>query len=139
MHLNIKDVINNAQNELERAKELLNSEEARESMLLSDIESSLERMEDINERIEFALIMAVYIGQKNAVCKYEKGCDNAEWRNIILEYASQVEIQYEQGKPSSEWAYEKACELTENIFKEHDGFSYSKDKARKPIERERKE
>lgn len=83
--LNIKDVISNMLDELARAYELLvSNEEAEDSMLLSDIESSLDRASCIMERIEFALLVANYAGVENASRGFKYECDNAIWRDKIL-------------------------------------------------------
>ena len=119
--LEIKDIINNAKDELERAYELLKyNEDAINSMLVSDIESSLERLEDINERIEFALILAVYAGSENAELDFEYDCDNSEWREEYLHKASQVELEYEDDCVSSEWAYNTASDIAKKLISDGD-------------------
>ena len=115
--LGIKDIINNAKDELDRAYELLkDNEDAIDDMLVSDIESSLDRLEDINERIEFALILAVYAGYKCAELDYEYDCDNAEWREKYLHIASDVELEYDGDYVDSELAYITATELVNKLF-----------------------
>lgn len=118
MRLMIHDIIDNMVDELERAREILQyNEDAENSMLLSDIELSLERASDLKERIEFALILAVYAGGENAQCDFEYECDNSEWRDKYLKAASQVELEYEYGVVSSEWAYNLASYLAREMIK----------------------
>lgn len=60
--LTVMEIIDNMVDELERAKELLaDNEEAKNSMLLSDIDLELERAEDLKERISFAMLMSAEI------------------------------------------------------------------------------
>jgi hypothetical protein len=120
-NLTIYDIINNAKDELERAREIIIMNDdtkayAEDSMLLSDIESSLERMEELENRIEFALILAVYAGCKNAEIDFEYGCDNSEWREKYITAASQVELEYEDDCVSSEWAYNTASDIVDEMF-----------------------
>lgn len=117
MKLHVYDIINNMVDELDRAKELLSdNEEARDSMLIADIESSLERVEELKERIDFALILAVYTGMENAKVDFEHECDNSEWRNKYLEIASQIELEYEGNFISSEWAYNEAFNIAKDMI-----------------------
>lgn len=117
MELMIHDIINNMIDELERAREILcDNEDAANSMLLSDIESSLERASDLKERIEFALIIAVYVGMENAKIDFKHNCDSAEWRDKYLKAASEVELEYEYGLISSEWAYDTASYLARQMI-----------------------
>lgn len=120
-NLLIKDIINNAKDELERAREiLLSNDDAKEmaerSMLLSDIDSSLERMEELEARIEFALVLAVYAGYENAEHNFEYDCDNAKWREKYLKIASEIELEYENGYVDSDWAYNTADDLVKELF-----------------------
>ena len=118
MRLEINDIINNMIDELDRARELLlHNEDAENSMLLSDIELSLERASDLKDRIEFALIIATYAGMENAQVDFEYECDNAEWRSKYLKAASDIEFEYEDGVISSEWAYDTACCIAREMIK----------------------
>lgn len=118
MRLSINDIIDNMVDELSRAREiLLHNEEAENSMLLADIESSLERSSDLKDRIEFALIVAAYAGMENAQADFEHECENAEWRSKYLQAASDVELEYEDGVVSSEWAYDTACSIARQMVK----------------------
>ena len=118
MRLEINDIINNMIDELDRARELLlHNEDAENSMLLSDIELSLERATDLKDRIEFALIVATYAGMENAQVGFEHECDNAEWRSKYLKAASDIEFEYEDGVISSEWAYDTACQIARQMIK----------------------
>ena len=118
MRLMITDIINNMIDELDRAREMLKgNEDAENSMLLSDIESSLERASDLKERIEFALILAVYAGAEDCKNGFVYECDNSEWREKYLKAASEVELEYEGGVVSSEWAYNMASYIVRKLIK----------------------
>lgn len=120
MNLKINEIINNAIDELERARELLsNNEIAEKSMLLSDIDSSLERMQNINERIEFALIISMYLGMINAQNDFIYDIDNSEWREKILYESIKIDLQYEDGYIDSEWAYEMADSIAKKLWREY--------------------
>ena len=113
----ITDIINNAKDELERSLELLKeNEDAIDSMLVSDIEMSLERMADLNERIEFALILANYAGAYDALGKTVELTDSATWRKRYLHAASEIEFVYEEGYIDSDWAYTEAEDIVANMF-----------------------
>lgn len=115
--LTITDIINNAKDELERSLELLkDNEDAQMSMLVSDIESSLERMEDINDKIEFALILANYAGSEETLGTILECTDNAEWRKKYIEAASEIELEYVNGYVNSEWAYNTASDIVNKMF-----------------------
>lgn len=119
--MNIYDIINNAKDELERAREIImlndeTRENAERSMLISDIDSSLERMEDINDRIEFALLLANTTGYSE--CKHgliSDATDESRWRKKYIEVASEIELEYEKGYVNSEWAYEKVAEIVKEF------------------------
>lgn len=124
-NLSIYDIINNAKDELERAREIIIMNDdtkayAEDSMLLSDIESSLDRMEELENRIEFALIVAVYTGCENAGLDFEYDCDNSEWREKYIKAASQVELKYEDDCVSSEWAYNTASDIAKKLISDGD-------------------
>ena len=121
MKLSILDVINNAKDELDRAREIiLSNEETKEvaemSMLISDIDSSLERLEEVKERIQFALILAVYSGNNNSELNFKHNCDNAEWREKYLQIASNIDLEYEGNHVDSERAYNTASDLAKQLF-----------------------
>ena len=118
MELTIKELIDNMRDELYRARELLlDNECAQGSMLLSDIEMSIERTSSLNERIEFALLLATYAGMEDAKADFEYECDGQEWRDKYLSAASQVELEYEDGLVSSEWAYNTASYLVKDMIR----------------------
>ena len=118
MELTIYEIIDNMRDELDRARELLlYSEWAQGSMLLSDIESSIERSSNLKERIEFALLLATYAGMEDAKADFEYECDSQEWRKQYVDAASQVELEYEDGLVSSEWAYNTASYLVKDMIK----------------------
>jgi hypothetical protein len=121
MRLTIFDIIDNMRDELDRAREiLLHNEDAENSMLLSDIESSIERASDLKERIEFALILAVYAGAEDAQTDFVYECDNSYWRDKYLSAASEVELEYEDGLVSSEWAYDTASDMVRSMIEEEE-------------------
>ena len=116
--LTITSLIDNALDELSRAETFLhNDEEAQDNMLIDDINSSLDRMFDINRRIEFALIIAVYVGHLNAANDYKKDCDNASARELYIQEASNVDFEYdEDGFVDSEWVYNEADRIARTIY-----------------------
>ena len=77
---------------------------------------ALEEMPELKERIEFALIIATYVGMENARIGFEYDCDNAEWREKYLKAASEVELEYEDGMVSSEWAYDMASYIAKKLI-----------------------
>jgi len=129
-NLKITEIIDNMVDELGRARDIVglvvednhnelekySGEDGDANMLCSDIDTEWERIHDLKERIEFALICAVYAGYKNAQMDYEHDCDNAEWREKYLKLASEVELEYEEGYVDSEWAYEMANYLVKELF-----------------------
>ena len=122
-NLPIKDVINNAKDELSRSRDLLiDNEDAYWSFLTSDIDSSLERMSDVNDRIEFALLIAYHIGCINSEYDFtsEYDCCSKEMLERYLQAASDVEIKYRSGIIDQEWAYGTAGAIAEKIFTELD-------------------
>ena len=124
MNLSIYDIINNAKDELERAREIIilneeTKEMAENSMLISDIDSSLERMENITDRIEFALLLANTTGYSE--CKngmLSDATDESPWRKKYIEVASEIELEYEKGYVDTEWAYEKVAQIVEEWEKD---------------------
>lgn len=123
---NLKDTINNVIDELNRAKERIaelgdvQSEQGvtDDDMLIYDIENTLEELRSFNDRMEFALICAVYAGGINAETDYEEECDNNAWRKSYLDIASQIELEYEDGYVDSEWAYNVGYEEAKKLFEE---------------------
>lgn len=121
--LSIKDIINNAMDELSRSLDLLmDNEDAYWSCLTSDINSSLERMADVNDRIEFALLIAYHMGCINSEYDFtsEYDCCSKETLDRYLQAASDVEIKYHNNVVDSEWAYEAAGAIAEKLFAELD-------------------
>ena len=120
-NLLIKDVINNAIDELSRSRDLLiDNEDAYWSFLVSDIDSSLERMTDINERIEFVLLIAYHMGCTNSEYDFtsEHDCCSRKMLERYLQAASGVEIKYYNGVVDLEWAYGTAGAIAEKLFAE---------------------
>lgn len=123
---NLKDIINNVIDELDRAKERVaeigdvQSEQSvtDDDMLIYDIENTLEELRSFNDRIDFALVCAVYAGGINAETGYEEECDNSFWRESYLDIASQIELEYEDGYVDSEWAYNVGYEEAKKLFEE---------------------
>lgn len=123
-NLTIYDIINNARDELERAREIIIMNDdtkayAEDDMLLSDIESSLERMEELENKIEFALMLAVYAGCENATIDFEYDCDNSEWRRKYIKAASEIELEYDGNYVNSEWAYNTASDIAKKLIAEN--------------------
>ena len=121
--LSIKDIIGNAIDELSRSLDLLmDNEDAYWSCLTSDIDSSLERMADVNDRIEFALLIAYHMGCINSEYDFtsEYDCCSKETLDRYLQAASDVEIKYHNNVVDSEWTYEAAGAIAEKLFAELD-------------------
>lgn len=108
--LSIKDIINNAKDELERAYEIISLNDdtkayAEDSMLLSDIASSLERLEDIQERIDFALLMSACIADVAIPTAYE-----------IYELEAKTELPYkENGLVDTETVYNMLDDIVSEL------------------------
>ena len=70
-------------------------------------------------QIEFALILAVYAGMKNASLDYPYDCDNSGWRERYLKKARETIFEYDDdGCVNSEWAYNVASDIVDTLFKE---------------------
>ena len=103
--LDIKEIINNAKDELERAYELLkDNEDAINSMLVSDIESSLERMEDLSERIDYAMLMSACVGDVAIPTVYG-----------IYELEVENELPYEDGLVDTETVYNTIDDIVADL------------------------
>ena len=130
MNLTIFELIDNMIDELSRATDYLDpsnftggDEEYYENSgigeLNEDILRELGRINDIKERIEFALKIAVYAGYINAKKDFKFDCDNSEWCDKYLEAASQIEFQYDDdGYITSDWAYDAADKCAEVLFED---------------------
>lgn len=106
--LTIIDIINNLIDELSRARELLiNNQEAQESMLISDIDSELDRASDLCERIDFAMLMASEIGDVAIPTIYK-----------IYELESKTELPYENGFVDTETVYNTLGDITATLKSE---------------------
>ena len=116
--LSIKDIIGNAIDELSRSRDLLiHNGDAYESWLIDDIDSSLERMTDINERIEFALLIAYHMGIMNAEYDFTAyDCGSKEVRDEYLQAASDTELKYRDGVLDYEWAYGAADGIAQKLY-----------------------
>lgn len=116
--LSIKDIIGNAIDELSRSRNLLiHNGDAYESWLIDDIDASLERMEDINDRIEFALLIAYHMGIMNAEYDYTAyDCGSKEMRDEYLQAASDTELKYRDGVLDYEWAYGAADGIAQKLY-----------------------
>lgn len=115
----IYEIINNAKDELTRATYILEGNDAPEiSTLVSDIYNSLKQMEELKDRIDFALILANNMGWKD--CDNAIGTtDNKDWLERYIEVASKIELKYNQsGNFDSEWACRKAVDITNDWTKE---------------------
>lgn len=115
----IYEIINNAKDELIRATYILEGNDAPEiSTLLSDIDDTLEQMEELKDKIDFALILANNMGWKD--CDNAIGTtDNKDWLERYIEVASKIELNYNQSENlDSEWACRKAVDITNTWIKE---------------------
>lgn len=100
--LTIKEIIHNLVDELSRARELLeNSQEAQESMLISDIDSELDRVADLDERIDFAMLMSAHVNDV-AIPTIDE----------IYELESKTELPYENGIVDTEAVYNMLDDVT---------------------------
>lgn len=120
-NLSIKDMINNAKDELSRSRDLLiHNGDAYESWLIDDIDASLRRMEDINDRIEFALLVAYHMGCINSEYDFasEYNYSKRDALNKYMQAASDIELEYRNGVVDSEWAYGAAGAIAEKLFAE---------------------
>ena len=119
MRLDIIDIINNVKDELSRTEDFLDDCENPDEELSLDIKLSIDRMSDIEDRIHYALILAVYAGYVNSKIDFEYDCDNGEWIKKFLDIASNTEFEYdEEGCVDSEWAYNSADEFISKLFEE---------------------
>ena len=117
--LSIKDIIGNAIDELSRSLDLLmDNEDAYWSCLTSDIDSSLERMADVNDRIEFALLIAYHMGCINSEYDFtsEYDCCSKETLDRYLLAASDTELKYRDGVLDYEWAYGAADGVAQKLY-----------------------
>ena len=106
--LTIKEIINNLIDELSRARELLaDNQEAQESMLISDIDSELDRVSDLDERIDFAMLMSSEIGDVSIPTI-----------NKIYELESKTELPYENGMVDTETVYNTLGDITATLKSE---------------------
>ena len=106
--LTIKEIINNLIDELSRARELLaDNQEAQESMLISDIDSELDRVSDLDERIDFAMLMSSEIGDVS-IPTIDK----------IYELESKTELPYENGMVDTETVYNTLGDITATLKSE---------------------
>lgn len=71
-------------------------------------------------KIEFALIIAEYVAEKNMKEQYGYSVDNAEWRNKILKSAEDTDLLYTKNDlVCSEWVYETAYKIADKLLKEY--------------------
>lgn len=71
-------------------------------------------------KIEFALIIAEYVAEKNMKEQYGYFVDNAEWRDLILKSAENTDLLYTKNDlVDSEWAYETAYKIADKLLKEY--------------------
>lgn len=116
---NIKDVLSRAEDLL--AESMVIATDDIEQELLLDVRANLDRMSDIKERIEFALILAVYAGEYNMMKDGDRNCDFSSWRESYLKSASDVEFVYnEDGKIASDEMFNMAEEIVLKLFIDKD-------------------
>ena len=127
-NLKLTEIIDNMIDELNRARsicglvvedfdnelEKCSGEDGEANMLCSDIDAEWDRMHELKERIEFALILAVYAGYKNALTGFKYNCENAKWREKYINFASEVELGYDGN--DSERTYDIAKDLVNKLF-----------------------
>lgn len=71
-------------------------------------------------KIEFAIIIAEYVAEKNMKEQCGFSVDNAEWRSKILKSAEDTDLVYtKKNLVDSEWAYETAYKIADKLLKEH--------------------
>ena len=119
MNKSIYEIINNAKDELTRARDILEGNDAPEiSTLVSDIYDSLKQMEELKDRIDFALILANNMGWKD--CDYTIGTtDNRDWLERYIKVASKIHLGYSEfGYMSLDWAFKEAADITNTWVKE---------------------
>ncbi len=119
--LNIFEIIDNMIDELNRTEDLLSHEDDETAYgelgkeLLEDIRADIDRAKDIKERIEFALIIAVYAGERN---KSGKDLDFSSWRHKYIKSASDVEFSYNKdGKIESDVMFNIADEIVDELLR----------------------
>lgn len=118
---NIFTIIDNMIDELERTENLLSYEDTEMTYgevgvrLLKDIRTNLSKVRDIKERIEFAIIIAVYMGERN---DNGEDFDFSSWRKKIIEIASNIEFSYtNDGKIASDAMFNIADEMVTKLLK----------------------
>ena len=127
MKLSVKEIIGNAIDELQRAKETIEElqEECRDhlgvdgtltntEMLLKDMNSSIERLETIENTIMVALCAAVYAGNIEASEKGfvdDFGADSLSHRAEYLAFAEQYDLPYDdEGLIATDYVYDDVGE-----------------------------
>ena len=74
-----------------------------------------------NDKLHFALIIAIYLGYVSALHGFEKDSDNEYARELIIKMADQTKLKYvyddADGYVDSEWAYDKADRIAKLIYK----------------------
>lgn len=104
-NLTIKEIISNMVDELSRARELLaDNQEAQESMLVSDIDNELDRVADLDERIDLAMLMSAKVGDVAIPTVYK-----------IYELESETEWPYENGTVDTEAVYNTLGDITAEL------------------------
>lgn len=118
---NIFTIIDNMIDELERTENLLSYEDTEMTYgevgvrLLKDIRTNLSKVRDIKERIEFAIIIAVYMGERN---DNGEDFDFSSWRKKFIEIASNIEFSYtNDGKIASDAMFNIADEMVTKLLK----------------------
>lgn len=122
-NLSINDIINNAVDELYRAKERL--EELGEfdndgritpdQELISDIDASIERLQTIDKTIMVALLAAIYAGnieERGNGFINDFGADSLAHREEYLKIAENYELPYnDDGLIATDVVYDDICEI----------------------------
>lgn len=135
-NLTIKDIINNAVDELHRAIETIEElqMECRDHLgingtltdteiLIEDINNSIERLSSIEDTVLVALVAAVYAGNIESDGKGfngDFGADSLEHRREYLAMAEQYDLPYtEDGRISTEDVYNDISEKVREKFQEN--------------------
>lgn len=125
--MELKDIISNVIDELQRARErILELGEFDEQSitsdeeLVSDIDMSIERLSSVNDTVLIALCLAVYAGNIEANSKGfvdDFGADSFKNREKYLELAEQYELPIgENGLIESDIVYNDLWKIAEKIF-----------------------
>lgn len=120
--LSVNNIINNAIDELERAKERIKelgefneNSIGPDEELISDIDTSIERLQTVDKTIMVALLAAVYAGNIEASEKgfiNDFGADSLFHRDEYLKIAEEYELPYnDDGLIATDVVYDDISEI----------------------------